>query len=173
MWLHDQWDMHNITVHLPDGTGFNGWTGEYTFGELPLQGPSAAPPPAPAPEQQDFMPDDILNIHAEPMQIHGLDALHDYLQFADTSPKVGAGGTAHEAPAAPLDDYLAAAGVDPAHVSVAPPDLPPTEILVETHSALDCPVTPDDHAADDAALDAIPHDLVDTHLQDDPQHHGV
>jgi hypothetical protein len=101
-------------------------------------------------------------------------AVSDYLQFAEpSSPEVGAGGTAHEAAASPLDDYLAAAGVDPAHVSTAAPDLPPTEVLIDAIHTPDAPTTPDDNAADDAALASIPPDVLDTPQHEDPQHHGV
>ncbi|HHQ4705553.1 TPA: VCBS domain-containing protein, partial [Aeromonas hydrophila] len=44
MWLHNMGDPHNISVRLPDGTGFDGWADKWTFGELPL---NAMPAPAP------------------------------------------------------------------------------------------------------------------------------
>jgi len=55
MWLHNSGDLHNIQVSLPDGTGFNGWVGEYTFGELSLTAQPPAPSPAP-PAADDFGP---------------------------------------------------------------------------------------------------------------------
>ncbi|WAC44493.1 VCBS domain-containing protein [Pseudomonas sp. SL4(2022)] len=55
MWLHNSGDLHNIQVSLPDGTGFNGWVEEYTFGELSLTAQPPAPSPAP-PAADDFGP---------------------------------------------------------------------------------------------------------------------
>ncbi|PKQ80869.1 hypothetical protein AOX56_11610 [Aeromonas sobria] len=50
MWLHNTGEIHHISVYLPDGTGFDGWADQWTFGELPLNTP---PAPAPAPAFDD------------------------------------------------------------------------------------------------------------------------
>jgi hypothetical protein len=72
-----------------------------------------------------------------------------------------------------MDDYLAAAGVDQANLATDTPDLPPTEILIDSFHANDPAAPAPDQMAQDASLDLIPPDLLDTQLQDDPQHHGV
>jgi hypothetical protein len=97
--------------------------------------------------------------------------LGNYLQFADTTQVVGAGGAAITT-ASPLDDYLAAAGVDRAAVTMDAPDLPPTEFLVDVAHAADGGVVPDQTVVDDAALAAVPVEM-QHQPQDDPQHHGA
>jgi hypothetical protein len=99
-------------------------------------------------------------------------ALADYLQYADTSQEVGAGGTADGSSTA-VDDYLAAAGVDPADANGATtPDQPPTEVLVDAAHPADT-TTPDaDAATGDDAL-AVPVEVPEPLHQEDPQHHGV
>lgn len=62
MWLHNTGDMHNIQVILPNGTGFNGWVGEYSLGELSLS-PAIAYPAPPASDEQDDEPIQILNFN--------------------------------------------------------------------------------------------------------------
>ena len=74
MWLHNMGDPHNISVRLPDGTGFDGWADKWTFGELPL---NAMPAPVVASDEQSVELTDMLpsqsaqvNIEATPVAEH-------------------------------------------------------------------------------------------------------
>ncbi|SIQ87019.1 VCBS domain-containing protein [Aquipseudomonas alcaligenes] len=84
MWLHNTGDMHNIQVILPDGTGFNGWVGEYTFGELSLNAPqpSPAPPSNGAAYEQPFdFAEDHFNTSLEVVSVET--ANHESLDSSD------------------------------------------------------------------------------------------
>ncbi len=71
-----------------------------------------------------------------------------------------------------FNHYLAVAGVDQASITLHAPDLPPTDVLLDIHSAADAGALPDQAAVNDAALAAVPVE-VPHQPQDDPQHHGA
>jgi hypothetical protein len=98
--------------------------------------------------------------------------LQDYLQFAAPSPEVGADGTADATTGSPVDDYLAAAGVDPAAVAIDMPDLPPTEVLIDSSATHDATTTDHGTVIDDAALATVLPDSLEQ-PPEDTQHHGV
>ena len=62
VWLHDAGDIHNLHINV-GGSGFNGWVGEYSLGELSLSPAIAYPAPAPAASDEQG---------GEPIQIENL-----------------------------------------------------------------------------------------------------
>ncbi|MCG9964887.1 VCBS domain-containing protein [Shewanella cutis] len=63
VWLHDAGDIHNLHINVA-GSGFNGWVGEYSLGELSLSPAIAYPAPAPAAsDEQDGEPIQIENLN--------------------------------------------------------------------------------------------------------------
>ncbi len=98
------------------------------------------------------------------------DAVADYMQFADTTHQTGTSDAADKSPPSPLDDYLVAAGVDPANVQPVEHVMPPDPALDDAPDAQSENVLPDDNL--DAGMDAGA-DTVDPTLPEDPQHHGI
>ncbi|MBP9149408.1 MAG: hypothetical protein KBG00_11560 [Rhodoferax sp.] len=98
--------------------------------------------------------------------------IDDYLQFAQISQEPGEVGVGLGANNPAIDDYIQAAGVDSASVPHTTPDLPPTEILLDTEHSGTAGALPHDTSADDAAFNTVPIDLPDL-PPDDPQHHGM
>jgi VCBS repeat-containing protein len=96
----------------------------------------------------------------------------DYLQFAQASQESGDVSVELGANNPAIDDYIQAAGVDSASVTHTTPDLPPTEILLDTEHSGAAGALPHDTSVDDAAFNTVPIDLPDL-PPDDPQHHGM
>ncbi|WP_231550528.1 VCBS domain-containing protein [Chitinibacter sp. ZOR0017] len=172
MWLHNPGDMHNIQVRLPDGTGFNAWADQWTFGELHLQGIAPAPPaaPAPAPDEYVAFGHDTHGSSAYTVDVHS--ELYTYLQLAGADhPQRPASA---EAIPQGLGEYLQHAGVDLHTVAITPAepgDMPHEHVAAIPLSADDQLMTPlsEDHATLLVPSDDHQH----LPLPDDPQHHGV
>ena len=85
----------------------------------------------------------------------------DYLQFAQASQEPGDVSVELGATNPAIDDYIPAAGVDSASVTHTTPDLPPTEILLDTEHSGAAGALPHDTSVDDAAFNTVPIDLPD------------